>query len=234
MKSTVLILSCEYAVNTVPKSHQHLFNEASALLESSKAYDISALDISQHLQKTLNCALFKTSVTRLLIDCGHSEHHAKCFSKFTRKCSIDEKKQLIETYYRPFYLALENQIKQEIAQDKQVLHVSVNTFAPKIHGLTLNSGLGILYDANRHGEKEVARLIHGLLLQESIPYKVRLNYPFSGSKDYLLGHFRKKFDQQDYLGLRLEINQALLNDPVALEQILVRLDKSFSELMMLL
>lgn len=234
MKPTVLILSCEHAVNTVPVAYQPIFAESPEILQSPKAYDLGAIDIATHLQKTLACDLVQSSVTRLLVDCDHSEHHAKCFSKFTKKCDPTEKKHLITAYYLPFYNQLEKIIEHHIAAGKQVLHVSIHTFAPKSHGLIYHSGVGILYDSHRHGEKEVARLVHGLLLQETMPYKIRFNYPFSGSKDYVLSHFRKKYDQKEYLGIKLDINQALLIHASDLTNILQTLDYCFTELLALL
>ena len=234
MKPTVLVLSCEHASNTVPLAYQHFFAHSLETLKSPKAYDLGAIDIATHLQKTLACDMVQSSVTRLLIDCDHSEHHSKCFSKFTKKSSPAEKKDLIPGYYLPFYKQLENIIDQYIANNKQVLHVSIHTFAPRSHRRIYHSGVGILYDSHRHGEKEVARLIHGLLLQEAIPYKVRLNYPFSGSKDYVLTHFRKKYEQKDYLGIKIDINQALVIHPSDLTNILQTFDCCFKELLALL
>ena len=234
MKPTVLILSCEHATNRVPVAYQPLFAHALDILQSPKAYDLGAIDIASHLQASLSCDMVQSNVTRLLVDCDHSEHHAKCFSKFTKKLDPVEKKNLITTYYLPFYHRLDKIIDANVAADKQVLHISIHTFAPKSHGHIYHSGVGILYDSHRHGEKEVARLIHGLLLQENMPYKVRLNYPFSGSKDYVLSHFRKKHDQKHYLGIKIDMNQALLANPVDLTNILETLSCCFKELLALL
>jgi hypothetical protein len=50
------------------------------------------------------------------------------------------------------------------------------------------------------------------LLQPRIPeLRIRCNYPYRGTADGLVRSLRHRFSYQDYLGLELEVNQALLN-----------------------
>lgn len=234
MKPLVLVLSCEHAVNTVPVIYQSLFSHHLSLLHSPFAYDLGALDIAVSLRNRLHCRLVQSTVTRLLIDCDHSALHAECFSKFSKKFSAHEKEYIIQEYYTPFYQALDQAIAEPILKQKQVLHLSIHTFAPKLRGLIHQAGIGLSYDSNRHGEKEVARIIHGLILQEPIPYKIRMNYPFSGSKDYVLNHYRKQHEQRDYLGIKIEVNQALLSNSTELDNLCNTLANSLNELLLLL
>lgn len=234
MKPTVLVISCEHAVNMVPSTYQHLFMRHKSILSSPRAYDLGATEIAAQLGETLHCDVIQSAVTRLLVDCDHSVHHSLCFSKFSKKLSLADRKTLIEEYYRPFHHQLETCIAEHVAQQKQVLHISIHTFSPILDGFIQNAGIGVLYDSHRHGEKEVARLIHSLLLQETTPYRIRLNYPFSGSKDYILSHFRKQYEQKDYLGIKMEINQALLASTENLSALCGSLSHSLYELLALL
>ncbi|PJD92702.1 MAG: N-formylglutamate amidohydrolase [Legionella sp.] len=234
MKPTVLVISCEHGSNKVPEKYASLFERKKLLLKTHRAYDFGAAEISTHLHKALNCDLVKTKITRLLIDCDHSLHHAHCFSKFSKKLPSIEKNILIETYYDPFHKELKDIISAHINKGQQVLHLSVYTFMPILKGLFLNTGLGVLYNSHRHAEKEVARILHGLLRQEPTAYKVRLNYPFRGTHDYVLQSLRKSFEEKDYLGIKLGINQALISTPQELDTVCKMLTHSLYELMELL
>lgn len=234
MKPTVLVISCEHAVNYVPPTYQHLFANHTPILSSHRAYDLGAIDIATQLQKNLHCDVIQADVTKLLVDCNHSMHHSLCFSKFTKKLPISDKKNLIEQHYLPFQQRLGSRIADHIAEHKQVLHISIHSFSPILDGFIQNASIGVLYDSHRHGEKEVARLINSLLLQETVPYRVRLNYPFSGSKDHVLNQFRKQYDQKDYLGIKMEVNQALLSDVQNMMALCGSLSNTLSELLDLL
>ena len=235
MKPTVLVLTCEHGSNKVPKKYAHLFRHKQLILKSPRAYDYGASHIARHLQKDLNCDLVETKITRLLIDCNHSTAQRKrCFSKYTKTLSTAEKDELIAKYYTPFYQTIQKKISDHIALGHQVLHLSIYTFAPFLKGLFLNTGIGLLYNAHRHGEKEVARIIHGLLKHETISFKTRHNYPFLGSHDYVLNSFRKQFSEKDYLGIKLGINQVLITTTSEQDLVCRMLRHSLRELLALL
>lgn len=231
MKPTVLVISCEHGSNYVPPEFTYLFAKKQLILQTTKAYDIGALYIAQHLQQALNCEFIQTNVTRLLIDCEYKPHDRRCFSKFSKHLSDENKDILVKTFYTPFHQELQNTIGQHITKGHQVLHLSMFTFAPFLKGLFLNTGIGVLYDAHRHAEKEVVRIIHSLLNHETPPYKIRHNYPFSGTHDHILSMFRKKFVEKEYLGIKIGVNQALLATPEDLDLMCEVLIHTFKELM---
>lgn len=210
MKPTILVISCAHGSNDVPKKYLPMFEGKELILQTPRAYDIGARYLTKHLQKTLECDAVQAKVTRLLIDCNHSLHHARCFSKYSKRLPTTQKQALIKTYYQPFHHDLEEKITAHIALGQQVLHLSLFTFAPILKGLFLKTAIGLLHDPHRHGEKEVVRILHGLLDKESPPYKIRHNFPFTGNHDYIINTFRKKFSEKDYLGIKLGINQALV------------------------
>lgn len=234
MRPTILLLSCEHGSNTVPKKYADLFQNKQLILKTPHAYDLSASHIAKHLHKTLHCDLVQATVTRLLIDVNHGLHHPRCFSKFTKKLPDQEKTKLIKTYYEPFHHSLQQKIAAHIAQGQQVLHLSIYTFAPILKGMFLNTAIGLLYNAHHHGEKEVARILHGLVQQRTPTYKIRHNYPFLGTHDYVLKSFRNQFSEKEYLGIKLGINQVLLDDTDALVHISHILEHALRELLELL
>lgn len=235
MKPTILLISCEHGSNKIPKKYAHLFKHHSSILNKPCAFDIGAHHLAHHLHKVLNCELVETKVSRLLIDCNHSKSKlARCFSKFSKKLPLADKQVLIETYYLPFHQGLEQKIVEHIAQGHQVLHLSLYTFEPFLKGLFLNTAVGLLYNTHRHGEKEVARIIHGLLQQKTPTYKIRHNFPFLGRHDYVLNSFRKQFSERNYLGIKLGINQMLITNLHEQRVVCKLLRQTFCELLELL
>lgn len=234
MKPTVLFISCEHAVNEVPKPYLHLFHRHESILQTHRAIDFGALEIALHLSKVFACEYNLASVTRLLIDCNRSLSNAHCFSEFTQELPQNEKQKLIDEYYLPYRTKTEALIQKHIDLGHQVLHISSHSFTPVFNGVTRNAGICLLYDPSRHGEKEVAREWRGLLSQYTPSYRVRMNYPYRGVSDGFTSTLRKKHPEKNYLGLELEINQTLVEDKESLHTLITILAESLKELMLLL
>ena len=234
MKPTTLFLSCEHAVDTIPADYQHLFKGHPSILSTHRAIDFGALEIATHLKKALACAYQSATISRLLIDCNRSLNHKDCFSEFTSSLSSEEKKQLIDKYYLPYRNRSENIIDDSINTGHQVLHLSIHSFTPVFNGMERNAGIGLLYDPKRHGEKEVARELQRLLSLETPAYRVRMNYPYSGSSDGFTTALRKKHPEVDYLGLEIEVNQSLAKNKNTRDPIASLLAHSIKELLLIL
>lgn len=233
MKPIALVLSCEHAGNIVPDEYQTAFQDCNELT-THRGYDIGALDICQFLSQELQCELAQTSITRLLIDCNRSLNHPNCFSSFTHCLSQKEKQHIIDQYYLPYRQRVETQIQKYIGQKYQVLHLSIHSFTPILNGVVRNAAIGLLYDSKRHGEKEVARLWLGLLSNQTPAYRIRLNYPYQGKMDGFTQFLRKKYSEDNYLGLEVESNQALVEDADSFAELQYNLAISLKELLQLL
>ena len=233
MKPTILFLSCEHAVNTVPPAYLHLFHQHESILQTHRGIDFGAIEIATYLQRNLNCDLTRATVTRLLIDCNRTLTHPNCFSEFSHSLSDHEKQQLIDQYYLPYRQQTESLIKGHIERGYQVFHLSCHSFTPVFNGVTRNAGIGFLYDSKRHGEKEVAREWSGILSHKT-DYRIRMNYPYSGSSDGFTSYLRKHYSERDYIGMELEVNQTLVNDKTSLDTLSNALLSSLGELLQLL
>lgn len=230
MKPTILVLSCTHAVDTIPTSYQSLFSEetlAQHALMNQKTHDVV-----QRLQQQLHCECTYNTISPLLIDCNRTLKHDRCFSPPAQTLSTLQKQQLIEEHYLPFQQQTTTLIQHHIDQHQQVLHLSIHAFTSL--SLEHPTALGLSYDSTHHGEKEVARLWHGLLLQQTPPYRIRLNYPHPGVRFSFQSSLRKKYIESDYLGLELEINQTLLIDEQGIEELVHALSSSLTELLTLL
>lgn len=207
-----LVLSCEHGVNTLPLSYQNQFADYSAVLHTHQAIDFGALSLAKQLSQFFDCQLIQASTSRLLIDCNRSLSHRHCFSAVSRQFQSEQKKQIIASYYLPFREEVEGVIRQAIANNLQVLHLSIHSFVPELKGLLRNADLGLLYDPKREAEKLFARRWLLQLKQNQPTLRVRLNYPYRGSSDGFTTTLRRLFSPNDYLGLEIESNQALLAD----------------------
>ncbi len=233
MKPTKLLLSCSHAVNIVPAEYQHLFAADPGILNTHQAFDLFALEITQRLSVDLNCPFIQSYVTRLLVNCNHNGHPSHCYSDFTKNLPKPEKERLLHHYYFPFQHRTQELIRQYIDSGQQVLHLSIHTFTPELRGEVRNAGIGLLYDPHRHAEKEVIRLWNSLLLHQ-MAYRIRMNYPHSYVSEGFINSIRKQYSEKDYLGLELQVNQALLKNPDAFDEIVRSLSDSLQELMQLL
>lgn len=212
MKPLALVLSCEHAVNTVPKAYYALFAPYQALLKTHRGIDFGALALAMALNKRFNCDFVQAKATRLLIDCNRSLSHRQCFSEVTRPLPQAEKTQVIQHYYLPFRQKVEHYIKKHIEQQRQVLHLSTHSFTPLWKECQRHADLGLLYDPKRLSEATLARGWREQLRQQDRRLKVRMNYPYRGSSDGFTTALRKQFAGKDYLGIEIEVNQSLIED----------------------
>ena len=206
MKKTILLLSCEHASPYIPEDFQNIDLPHSD--NPFEKYDPFADELTQNIASLLNCDHFLGNISRQLIDLNKPAHLNHCFSL---PLSDEHQQHLLEQYYHPYHNQIFKTIQQHIQHNHQVMHVSVHTFNPEENGIEHNAAIGLLYDPNRHAEKEVVRIWNELLIKRT-PYRVRLNYPRSGKSDNLTSLCRKKWKEHDYLGIELECNASLLRD----------------------
>lgn len=234
MKPTILVLSCEHGGNDIPQAYQSLFADQQVLLNTHHGLDIGALEIAEHLQQTLQCGYEKNTISRLIIDCNRSLNHPQCFSKITKTLSSAQKQIIIDSYYQPYRRRLETRFEDCIQQGYQVLHLSIHSFPPESDALTHNAAIGLLYDSTRHGEKEVARIWHELLIKKTPTYRVRMNYPHQGTSDGFTSFLRKKHGEKNYLGIEVHINQIVVQDPETFPHVKHTLAFTLADLMQIL
>jgi predicted N-formylglutamate amidohydrolase len=89
----------------------------------------------------------------------------------------------------------------------------VHTFAPVRGGRTRTADIGLLYDPRRAEEAHFVDVWMHALLWEAPLLRVKKNYPYRGWTDGLTTTLRGKFGARRYLGLELEVNQALAAGP---------------------
>lgn len=200
-----LVLTCEHGGCLIPRIYRPLFQGSEEVLNSHRGWDPGALEL---FKKLVPLADFhkSSSTSRLLIELNRSIDHPRLFSEFTKTASPEQKKRWIDTYYQPYRREVEACISEMMEQGAEVLHVSVHTFTPVLHGVVREADMGLLFDPTRVGEKKICKFIRHQLYRKLPSFKVRFNYPYLGKADGFTTSLRKKFPM-NYYGVELEVNQ---------------------------
>ena len=72
--------------------------------------------------------------------------------------------------------------------------------------------VGVLYDPARPMELACAREIVRVLRRDTT-LRILCNYPYRGTSDGHTSSLRKRFLDEEYSGIELEVNQAIIDTP---------------------
>jgi predicted N-formylglutamate amidohydrolase len=205
-----LVITCEHGGNRVPARYARLFAGAADLLESHRGYDIGALAVARRLSRSLQAPLHHATVTRLLVDLNRSLDHPRLFSERVRGLDAAEKQRIVARHYVPHRRRVEQAIAQDVRARLRVLHLAVHSFTPVLDGEPRRADVGLLYDPARSGELVLCQQWKTLLGALAPSLRIRRNYPYRGSADGLTTYLRTCFPERWYLGIELELSQALL------------------------
>lgn len=206
-----VVLTCEHARNRVPVNYRNLFSRNPSILNTHRAYDIGILSVAQGVSRILRRPLFACHTTRLLIDPNRSLQHPNLYSEFSRNLPRADRDWLYHHLYRRYRDAVIRYVKQTIRRNRCVLHLSLHSFTPVLHGRRRTTDIGILYDPTRVRERALSRTLR-LHLRQFTDFKIRCNYPFRGNADGFTTALRRTFGESAYLGIEVEFNQALLTE----------------------
>jgi predicted N-formylglutamate amidohydrolase len=165
--------------------------------------------VARQVARILDAPLLACRTSRLLIEPNRSLHHHNLFSEFSRDLPAEDKAWLIEHIWKPHRDAVTESVAKGIRRRGRVLHVALHSFTPVLDGQTRTADIGLLYDPKRPAERRSALALRRVL-QEATGLRVRRNYPYRGDADGLTTALRRVFEADDYVGLEIELNQALL------------------------
>jgi predicted N-formylglutamate amidohydrolase len=212
-KRIALVVSCEHAGNRVPASCRKLFRGKNKELESHRGWDPGALELARTIAKETGAPLVASTVSRLVVEPNRSIGHAQLFSEFTRGLSREEKTALLKSHYHPHRGAVEAVVRSALRTHARVVHVGVHTFTPVLNGKKRTTDVGLLFDPARKAEADFCEVWLHALHWEAPLLRVKKNYPYKGSSDGLTTALRGKFAASRYLGVEIEVNQALALGP---------------------
>lgn len=202
------VISCEHAGNHVPRRYASVFAGRSAVLSTHEGYDLGVRAIARGLAARLKTPCWEQRLTRLLIDCNRSEHHPSLFSRFSKDLPQELQQELLSTY-REHRGHVSSAVEEGMQRGATVVHVAVHSFTPSLHGEVRNADIGLLYDPQRSGEKQLAQAWLPLLAGTGEAPRVRRNYPYRGRADGLTTALRRLYPSR-YVAFEVEFNQALL------------------------
>lgn len=208
--ASALVLTCEHADHRVPRRYARLFAGAEQVLASHRGWDPGALRLARLLARRLGRPLIVTRWSRLLVESNRSSTNPRVWSRFTRDLPPDERERILERYWWPHRRDVEAAIVTASRKGGRVVHVAVHSFTPVLDGELRRADVGVLYDSQRSREAGFARRWGALLLRRYPgELRVRYNYPYRGCADGLTAWLRQRHPAARYLGLELEVNQAL-------------------------
>lgn len=202
-----IVVSCEHGGNRIPQQYRALFQGGEPILQTHRGYDAGALSLARDFTEALGIPLFAATVSRLLIDLNRSRGHPRLYSEFTRHTPVATRREILQQYYQPYRSQVETHIAQFIANGHRVIHLSCHTFTPILDGEVRHTDFGLLYDPARKAEAAFCLHWRKTLHAHAPTYRTRMNYPYSGKSDAFMVPLRRRFTDDSYLGIELEVNQ---------------------------
>jgi len=209
----VLLLTCEHAGNRIPAAYAPLFRGAADVLASHRGWDPGALQLARLFARRLRRPLLAVTWSRLFVEANRTPSNPRIWSQFTKHLPRQERLQILERWWRPHRQSVADAAAELAKRGNRVVHVAVHSFTPELDGEVRNADVAFLYDSSRRNETALCRRWTKLLLQLDPQLRVRRNYPYRGDADGLTTWLRKQHAQTRYLGIELEINQALIDTP---------------------
>lgn len=212
-RTDCLVLTCEHGGNRIPRAYAHLFRGSAKLLASHRGWDRGALPLARLLSRELQSPLLAVTWSRLFVEANRSPSNRRIWSDFTKGLPYAERQQILERWWRPHREQVERAVAEAIARGHRVVHIAVHSFTPELDGEVRNADIGLLYDSRRKQEGAFSRGWAAALRGIDPALRVRFNYPYSGAADGLTTWMRRRHPQSRYIGVELEINQAIVDTP---------------------
>lgn len=215
MKPPRILLSCEHASNSVPAAERARF-AAPALrraLATHRGWDPGAADVARGMARLLHAPLSAGRHTRLLADLNRSAHHPRALGPWARGIPAAERRALLARWHAPWRRSFAARVRAALAGGRPVVHLSVHSFTPVLHGARRSMHVGLLYDPARPGERALALALRRALRASRPGLVVALNRPYHGRADGHIPALRRRHPPHRYVGLELETRQDLLRSP---------------------
>ncbi|MGH9461756.1 MAG: N-formylglutamate amidohydrolase [Vicinamibacteria bacterium] len=205
-----LVLTCEHGGNRIPREYARLFRGAKRLLDSHRGWDPGALGVARFLARRFRLPLRSVTWSRLLVESNRAPTNRRIWSRFTAGLPTEDRTHILESYWWPHRLEVQKALRTVLAGQRRAVHIAVHSFTPVYDGELRNADIGLLYDSRRSREKGFCTRWEEILEQLDPEIRVRRNYPYRGAADGLTTWLRRRLPERDYVGVELELNQALL------------------------
>lgn len=207
------IITCEHGGNRIPATYRGIFHDQGATLDSHRGHDPGALLMARALATALHAPLVASTISRLLVDLNRSPGHPRLFSPAVRQAPAALRRDIINRHYLPYRDQVERLVAGSVEKGRRVIHVSSHSFTPVLDGQVRTADVGLLYHPARDSEARLCARWKAVLTAQVPTLRVRRNYPYAGKGDGLTNHLRRRFAATAYVGIELEINQAIALQP---------------------
>jgi len=202
-----VLITCEHGGNRIPTGYRRWFRGCARRLASHRGYDPGALAMARTLSHVLAAPRLTATVSRLVVDLNRSAGHRAWFSDAMLRAPSTVREEAVLRFYRPYRNAVEDAVARQIERGHRVLHVSSHSFTPVLDGVARRADISLLYDPSSAFERRVVTSWQRALRSQVPAFVVRRNHPYRGTSDGLTTSLRKRFGDNDYAGIELEINQ---------------------------
>jgi len=218
--SDFVVVTCEHGGNRIPAEYEGYFRGWRRILATHRGFDAGALVMARQLAIVLDAPLVASTVSRLLIDLNRSLDNRDVWSDASRALSPVVQQRILRRHYTPYRQRVAAIIHAAIARRRRVLHLSSHSFTPVLDGAVRMADVGLLYDPARPHEAALAARWKSAVSAAAPHLRVRRNYPYAGKNDGLTSSLRRQFPKERYVGIEIELNQALVaGDPRRWRQI---------------
>jgi len=203
------LVTCEHAGNRVPRELARHFRGLEATLATHRGYDHGALAMARDLARDLDAPLVASTVSRLVVDLNRSLSNPRVWSSATRALPRAERDGIARRYYLPHWQRVDAIVTSAARSGRRVVHIASHSFTPSLDGVRRTADVGLLYDPSRAAESGLASRWRASLRALAPALRVRRNYPYAGKGDGLTRALRRTLPPTRYIGIELELNQAL-------------------------
>jgi hypothetical protein len=122
---TALLFSCENATCAVPEAYREIFRGSEEVLTSQRGWEPGSLNLAQGFAMKFRTPLVHGDVTRLLMD--FEKDGDDRWSEFSLKLPETTRVKVVDRHERPYRLALNQRITEDLRRHDMLLHVMVHT-----------------------------------------------------------------------------------------------------------
>jgi predicted N-formylglutamate amidohydrolase len=169
--------------------------------------------MARQMSQSFEAPLVTSTITRLLVDLNRSSHHPRLHAETVRKSSREVREQILADHYLPYRAQVENLVRKSTTRGRRVIHISSHSFTPELNGRLRTADIGLLYDPARPEEVRMCGRWKAALKQAAPHLRVRRNYPYAGKDDGFMPYLRNKYRPAAYIGIEIEVNQAIVVGP---------------------
>jgi predicted N-formylglutamate amidohydrolase len=182
--STGLLIICDHAENTIPKTYGTLGLREEDL-HRHIAYDLGAAQVAELLAGALGAPAILSRFSRLLIDPNRGLDDPTLIMQISDGLIVpgnvaldrEEVQARIERYYRPYHQAIERAIDAAVALGKPPVIVSMHSFTQAWKGVPRPWAVGVLWDKDPRLALpllDALRTLPGIEVGDNVPYSGQL------------------------------------------------------------